>query len=245
MKSLLLKLITILCVACLFVAYMLIMNGCHSNNYNDYQPRQYILFLGVQDADGDDLVKGVEGIKTSFTPWGPEIKSDLYTFEIIYPDPCMDVYYNHYHSGEVGFIPDDIGQHPPIQVVKLDDRYSLIFDVKTNNYECCPCPFANSLTFKLSCPYIFGDDIVHEIITYWREAVVDPYRQRIFCDRIVLDGKDYSPEIKHIRSSSEIFGFETVEGDEIVEKYESWEGIEKVKLVSTPFSVVSVTLERK
>ena len=141
---------------------------------------------------GNDLVKGIEVDYGNITAhFGPMIKSDLYTFEIIYPDLCMDVYYHHYNGS--GYIPADIGNHPPVQIVEKDSYYYLVFDVgaRTND----GCPDANTLIFKLSCPYIFGDDAVHEFVTYWKEDNA-PTNSRL-CYRIELDGTESIEEIAY------------------------------------------------
>jgi hypothetical protein len=145
------------------------------------QANQHVLFIGVLDMVGNDLVKGIAvGDDTDGAAhWGPKIKSDMYTFEIIYPDLCMD-----------------IGKHP-VQVEETDILNYLVFDVgaSTNN----GCPDAGILTYKLKCLYIFGDDVVHELVTYWKEGN-EPTKSRL-CYRIVLDGKSSTEDIVHERNN--------------------------------------------
>ena len=184
--------------------------SCTSNNDKYIYPfYHYLLYIGFQDTSGNDLVKGIEFDWEDFYVEKPEkpemgyLLEDEYTLEIIYPDLCMDVYYQRYRNSDA-LIPDDIGQHPNITVKKFDDRYYLLFDIVTckQTMETKHCPMANMLTFKLSCPYIFGDDTEREIVTFWRKHT---YRTSVpnYCYQIELDGKDYIPELIDITSGPE------------------------------------------
>ena len=169
---------------------------------------QYVFGLGIMDASGNDLVKGIEFelengvVPDEEQPYQGVIKPDLYTYEIIYPDLCMDTYYQHYHMTEG--IPGDIGQ-PEIILYTWDGRFYLLFDLQTGTTH--GCPPAETLTFKVSCPYIFGNDDVYEIVTYWsQDSKYHPDykdhskewfddRPMTICYRVVFNGKEITSPI--------------------------------------------------
>ena len=69
-----------------------------------------------------------------------------------------------------------------------DDRYYLWFSTFTYNRE---CPYAKWITFKMSCPFIFGDDQVHEIVTFWREIETFRHIYSYQCNRVEVDSVEY------------------------------------------------------
>lgn len=132
--------------------------------------------------DGNDLVKGIEvDSGSSRAHFGPEIKPELYTLKIICPGLCMNIY----------------NPQPYIQVERSDINYLVFVVYIINNDE---CPYANTLTYKLNCPYIFGDDAVHELVTYWKEG--NKPTKSCICYRIELDGKESVEEIEYKRNQT-------------------------------------------
>jgi len=100
--------------------------------------------------------------------------------EIVFPDPCMDVYHPQPLPG-VSF-----DEHvPTLAVHPIDDDYFLLLNTGSPFNKNCPNP-AETLIFKLKCPYMFGDDAVHDIVTYWKEGN-KPTNSRL-CYRVELDG---------------------------------------------------------
>jgi len=170
----------------IFGVLAIMCSTCTKKNYCTELINLHVLFLGVQDVDGNDLVKGIEVVGGNASAhWGPEIKSDLYTLTIIYPDLCMYP------------IPENL---PPVQVVESESCFYLVFDVFTSNVN--DCPNADMLTYKLKCSYIFGDDSFHEMVTYWKEGN-KPTNSHI-CYRIDLDGKESNEEIVYERNQISI-----------------------------------------
>lgn len=174
------------------------MCSCTSEEKNDNPFYQYILRINVQDASGNDLVKGIgwDWWQSDVVPeeeaTAGGVNRELYSLEVIYPEPCMDTYLLHYSAGG---IMDDL--FPTLGIFKKDDNYYLVFD--EFSYNGGGCPAAEKLTFKLTCPYIFGDKEVHEIVTYWKP---DPKWDgikllRFFCTHIEVDGKAFT-QIEHL-----------------------------------------------
>jgi len=163
--------------------------------YSPHDPQPYVLFLSFQDDAGHDLVKGIEFDNwwNETTPYkaGP-VKSSLYTIKLESPNPC--------NTGKAELI--------------LYTPYSGWFDPSTeyNYLEIYPsvssitykkgCKYDTRITIRLKCPFIFGDDMEHEIVTYW---IVNDKRSstRIKCSRIELDGMD-NTHIKGIAGSGSL-----------------------------------------
>jgi len=54
------------------------------------------------------------------------------------------------------------------------------------------CPEEKILTYKLKCPYVFGDDSVHEFVTYW-DIPRDKINHSAKCSRIEFEGNEITP----------------------------------------------------
>ena len=177
-----------------------IMCSCNKERvYYDLPYFDYFLYLRILDASGNNIAKGIDcyvwdsetgkDSEVVSNDGGGEVKPDLYTMEVVFPEPCMDPYNPALVPGAISF--DVTG--PTLAVHKFDNDYYLFLDTSTNRQEEDACPPAEMLTFKLKCPYMFGDDAVHDIVTYWKEGNV-PTNSRV-CYRVVLDGKDSTEEV--------------------------------------------------
>jgi len=157
------------------------------------------ILFSVQDISGNDLVKGIE-----FDWWqsdlepdeefavGGGVKSELYSLDIVFPDPSMDPFeqYKAMNSSPDIILDDFI---PKRLLLKKINGYSYLgvqpTSIRHNFLDWKVCyPPAGMLTFKLRCPYVFGDNAEHEIVTYWK-----PYTQILNdCYRVEFDGKEYA-----------------------------------------------------
>ena len=58
--------------------------------------------------------------------------------------------------------------------------------------------FQDKVTYILICPTIFGDDLAHEVITYWRDnndIAESSFENRFpICTRAVVDGQEIIPK---------------------------------------------------
>jgi hypothetical protein len=121
---------------------------------------RYELALNFQNASGDDLVKGIE----LGDVLGGTVRSDLYVLDIILYEPCENWDNDIYNTpARPGYTPDV--HRPTLQVKEGDNGYSYLaneFFVPING-----CPEEKILTYKLTCPYLFGDEEIHELVTYW------------------------------------------------------------------------------
>jgi len=111
-----------------------------------------------------------------------EVKKELYTLDVVFGKKCEDSYYAHYHSGAVFPAP----KFPKLGIIIIDGKYHLSFREQSVKSEC----FATErkITFNLTCPYVFGDEKIHEIATFWKTDKIESFN--IECYKIVFDGKE-------------------------------------------------------
>jgi len=174
--------------------------------YSDYGFYMYELLLCISDASGVNIIKNIEcewytDCKEGDIGYTDNIgflKKDLYSLKIIFPEPCQDIYALH-HKPRTGYIPDpDFA--PYLGLGAKEDRYYLGFSTKTckNPTDYGNCPAAEMLTFKLSFPYIFGDDVELEIITLWQSTSPEIYhKHKPRCTHIEIVGYKTSSIIKY------------------------------------------------
>lgn len=149
----------------------------------------YGIALSFQDASGKDLVKGIQldewtpGSSMEDAQWGT-VKSDLYSLNIGLSKACSD------SEKGIGF--------------ELDNRHTLgmyryDYNYLRNDYtlDVDDCPDEKVLTYKLKCPYIFGDETIHEIVTYWNiPKEKNANRHVAECYLIKFDGNEITPTTK-------------------------------------------------
>ncbi len=158
----------------------------------------YNLGLSFQDASGNDLVKGIGleewsfGMSMEDALWGA-VKPDLYLLDVILSEPCKNWDNDIYNApARPGFIPD---VNRPKLGMERSDRGDCYL---TNSFRLpvSDCPEEKVLTYKLKCLYLFGDEEVHEFVTYWN--IPKSNRERSFeryakCYRIEFEGNKITP----------------------------------------------------
>jgi len=57
------------------------------------------------------------------------------------------------------------------------------------------CPDMKKIIYRLSCPYVFGDEKVRELATYWNVPKITKSETQFYaeCYRIEFEGKEYEP----------------------------------------------------
>ena len=143
----------------------------------------YNLYLSFQDVSGNDLVKGIE-----FHDSLGSVEDSLYNLDIIVSEPCWN-WDNYIYNAPArpGFEPD---VNRPILGLSRYNGYSYLtnqFGIPVND-----CPEQKVLTYKLKCPYLFGDDAVHELVTYW-DIPKDKINPSAKCYRIEFEGNEITP----------------------------------------------------
>jgi hypothetical protein len=140
--------------------------------FHDHEPDfvEYNLFFSFRDVAGNDLLKGI-GLENWCCPADiPEkqahsgsVKSDLYVLSIIASNQCEDVTdsWNTSHGLGKGYrVYNSLG---------MSRLNSNSYSYLTTNCRLAvnDCPDEKVLTYKLKYPYVFGDEAVHEFVTYW------------------------------------------------------------------------------
>jgi hypothetical protein len=202
----------------LFAALTLLC-GCNKENIIgsifDPGPYSYHVFISVQDASGNDLVKELthdwnqSGYISESNP-NPDcgsVNPDLYTMDVVFPEHIQAAV-----DREIRFLKDRIAKglilpdDPEnmlgfyfvdyIYVCKRGDYYCLNLGCfsPTNDIEDKKLSPTDNATFKLRCPYIFGDDAEHEIVTYWSYPPENgPYNT--YCTRVEFEKEEYIPQM--------------------------------------------------
>ena len=150
----------------------------------------HYLCLSFCDASGNDLTEGIccEEGKTSVSP-------DLYALDIygiyksVYPaswaldesNPVMIGFTEGKYASELGAI----------------NSYNYLrFNTQSRkwNNEGDSIPCVEKITLKLTFPHIFGNDLEHDIVTWWEPHIKNT--NIASCYRIEIDGKEFT-EITH------------------------------------------------
>jgi len=172
------------------LAVMCSFSSCHTG---DPVLVTYTFGLSFQDATGNDLVKGIESDKwwpTDFTEEDAHtgmVKSDLYTLDIIVSKECNNWDNEIYNApARPGFTPSP--NYPLLGWMRMENGYYCFITGLT--LQLGDCPNVETLTLKLKCPYVFGDDEIHEFVTYWN--LPKKYSSFPECTRITIDGIEIS-----------------------------------------------------
>ena len=130
------------------------------------------VFLSFQDVSGNDLVSGIECNYFNNDPFYGEIKKELIDLYIFYDGIYL---LSGWATG-----------HNTVSINKKHDNYCYV-GLHFNHGK--HYPFINKVVYRLRCFYIFGDNNLHEIITYWKSE-----KEMInhICYRIEFEGKEYT-----------------------------------------------------
>ena len=183
----------------IFFLAVVVTISCNFNNdenkiieskYDSYY--LHFLHLSFQDTSGNDLVKGIEYTRGQSNA-GP-VNPNLYTLKVVFPDgilfPLVD-YRMSFNEGKLF-----AGAYTGVNINY--DRLSFSISSYKKYYDSngmeVKIPFAEKITFKLICPYVFGDDDEHEIVTWWELKTLDDVGELdcTLCCRVDLDGKVFN-----------------------------------------------------
>ena len=185
-----LKLISILLMAAMF-------SSCLKKGADRGPYYLHYLFLSIQDASGADLVKELGLHELNSVDFVPpyqggylSINPELYTLEAVYPEEFMEPTWGINHEPDA-FVEKPVVLHPCLEYVIVEGVYYLVFfpHISYGRHE--GTPPAPEITYRLTCPTIFGDDEVHQIITYWKPPH-QTFNIHQKCYRIVYSDIDIS-----------------------------------------------------
>ena len=191
MKSL--KIITLLIVVAATLCNCSVnnKNGPAVNIHDSFY--YHLLLLSFQDASGTDLIKGIEFDRLQL--YAGTVRSD-YTLNAVYPDGITNPVPYYTIDNNEGILFEDDKDHLSFASTSYKVRYdSRGIEIKE--------PFVEKIIYKLRCPYIFGDDETHEIVTWWEAKTEYDYGKLEYalCCRIEFNGKVFT-EIKYISNNN-------------------------------------------
>lgn len=196
------------------------------------------LLLRFQDASGNDLVKGIDfwGEVHADYPlgiyqeqgnekhaWG-YVKREVYTLEYIYEDVYVEKdIIKELEDGPwfFGVRPIGLRKGKPFskKYPNLNGKYDYLYfltDGKGSPGK--EYPFREKVTLRLTCHYIFGNDVAHDIVTWWKPGE-DTYinNDKIpgiwspICYRIEFGGKEiteitYIHDVLYLSPSDSYYG---------------------------------------
>lgn len=190
--------------------------GCGKNNFlpgSDAMKMDYYwLTVSFKDASGKDLVAklGDERWVSSRnqSSWAGEINPERYKLDIVLSNPHESWDNTIYNTrAKEGVFAPDVNQ-PYFMIAKYDENHVGTLTYKGEDSIEGDCylfsnfnipainGIQNTLTYKITCPTIFGDNATHEIVTWWKEGQSFPKDsdEIIFrypeCKSSTFDGKD-------------------------------------------------------
>lgn len=169
----------------------MMLSGCEKNQLsglNTNLPMDvYSLTVSIKDISGNDLV-AILGKESWESAAGSKaygwINPEFYQLDIILSNshPTWDSNFYNFRSHTGGlFDPDMI--RPDLQMLAYDEEGKIVstrfngaddtegwsFYLFNNFHNPAINGRQDSLTYKILCPKIFGDNLTHEIIAYWRD----------------------------------------------------------------------------
>jgi len=161
----------------------------------------HIIYLRFQDTLGNDLLEGKESTFPCVMGQRQTAKPEFYTLDVVFEDGI----YNEWKPAPaplIGGMPAYIlDERYPAVYFNLypeytDEKYdynSLFFTTQSDrpygeDATLHDAKFAEKITFRFTCPDLFGDDEVHEIITWW-EPRGEGFHTKCTC--ITYDGKEF------------------------------------------------------
>ena len=148
--------------------------GCNAPHY------QHLLWLSFQDESGNDLLEGSEFVWSSNYGMADTGKPEFYALDIFHEDRIIvpGDYYSRLYLAKGWLSPPKDYATPDYNYLWFDTYSSRIVD----EY------FAKKVTLRLACPYLFGDNETHDIVTWW-EPIIGTTRAT--CYRIEYGGKEF------------------------------------------------------
>lgn len=182
-NKLLVKIISILPI--------LILSYSCSKHEGGVIPRDYHLQLNFQNGFGTEILKDIPNEKLGGhlvvedkDGWSGKVESNIYNLNIISPELCFK-------------LQEPQPKRPEYQLFinKIANHYYL--DFRTDGSHLCPP--AKEITYKFICPHIFGDNVEHVIISYWKPRedshsswiLKDGTSAINYCYRLTIDGKEF------------------------------------------------------
>jgi len=179
------------------LSILLLCIGCSKNSKHEAETGlcsyRYQMLINFQDVSGADKLTNIpsynpnEGTETQVyhifnaESWSGNVQRSVYSLDRIMPKLCVDLGPD---AGPFGGEPERT-----LTVVQFGDDYYLEFDESSSP----SCPRVEIITHKFICPYIFGDNEEHIIVSRWKPLYYkDELTLQNECYSVKVDGKEVS-----------------------------------------------------
>ena len=189
----------------------LLIQGCNNDDYvpGGHDLDFYWLTVSFKDASGKDLVAPLADERwrmeadKNLSDWPGTINPERYKLDIILSNPHESWDNTIYNSrARAGYSPDV--NRPYFSISKYNADYEGTLTYTGDDIDGCCYLFSNfnipaingvqnTLSYKITCPTIFGDSSIHEIVTYWTDNSKDTNKvssRRPECKAAKFDGNE-------------------------------------------------------
>ncbi|MDH6356317.1 hypothetical protein [Parabacteroides sp. PF5-9] len=161
----------------------------------------HLIWISFQDTLGNDLLEGSEFVWSNYEIY-ETAKPEFYTLDIVFKDQSLNPWW--YQQGQmIGggdrfdnkyprlYLSNGEWFSPPDSLISPDYHYLKFLtgsiSHKCDLDSCWKAEFTEKITFKLTCPYLFGDDEIHHIITWWN--LLGEYNT--ICTGVAYNGQEF------------------------------------------------------
>jgi len=169
----------------------------------------YMLLIDITNVSGEKILKDIprdnsyylstEGtVPYEFEGYG-DLLHEMYTWEIVAPESFRDW---------VRRVSTEVIQKKTVMAIKGEGQNVANYYLEVRESSPYNLPPQSMIMYKMTCPYIFGDDEEHVIVTYWKPREDDLLRlkaklhvkskpflsddsYRNYCYRIIIDGEEF------------------------------------------------------
>jgi hypothetical protein len=185
-----------------------------SSGFPDPSVDVYFLSISFKDGSGNDLVAPLGDEKWKqpgdISYWSGEINPDRYNLDIVSSSPLET-------TSHPNHIPANT--RPYFLMDKFDENYKIIEEgdgiwyLSNETQWNGRSGIQEYLTYKITCPTIFGDSSIHELVAWWdkdpfvAEHSKDRNTGALYpeCKKATFDGKDYS--VKQVKIENGVWTF--------------------------------------
>lgn len=177
----------------LFFTVIVLMSGCGKEPLDNEETIRdftmpairYWLCVSFTDQNGNDLTYPLKP-KEDNLDWGGSISPTQYDLNIILPNPPK---WMKSKNSSLFKMYNFFERYPEFeeQYGEYDGRFFLFNDYMLDYM--VPDDFQSYLTYKISCPAIFGDNSVHELVAFWGDDPSIAYRSEDSIDVYDTEGR--------------------------------------------------------
>lgn len=160
----------------------------------EWVPHSYNLMMSFVDAEGNDLVAGLEGIEPEGSIEADFVKPELYTLRTSPSLYDLGAFHNTPLFGFTPVEPQDPDTQPELELCHPptgDISENWLVAIHMASVPWYEGDNVKKITYTLTCPHIFGDDAAHDIVAYWRDPSSGPSYYSV-CYKVEVGGKEFT-----------------------------------------------------